>query len=210
MGDARPQQAGRVAEPGEGGPDRRAQVGHGVRAAVRQLGFGVPPYPLVRIQLRRIAGEGLQPQARNASQERANHRPAMNRAVVPEDDDRAPQMTQERAEERADVGRPDIGGLELEVEATALALRAEREGRDDGHAVVALPVTEQWRLAPRGPGPPDRGDQEEPGLVDEDEVGAQPRGVFFTRAQSRCFHRAIAASSRWSARRSGFCGVQPS
>lgn len=209
VGDAGPQQVRRVAEPGEGGHDLRHQVGHGVRSAVRQLGFGVPPHPLVRIQLRPGAGERLQPQPWAAPQDRAEQRSAMNRAGVPEDDDRAPEMAQELAEKGADIGRPDIGTVELEVEAALPSPGAEREGRNNGQAIVALPVAEERRLAPRGPRPSDRGDQEEPGFVDEDEVGAQPRGVFFTRGQSCCFHRAIAASSRWSARRSGFCGVQP-
>jgi hypothetical protein len=35
-------------------------------------------------------------------------------------------------------------------------------------------------------------------------VGPQPRSVFFTRGQSRCFHASILASSRSRARVSGF------
>jgi hypothetical protein len=118
-------------------------------------------------------------------------------------------MAQERPEKGAHVWRSNMVVVDVETEAAVPMLGTEGEAREDGQAIMALPVPEQGRLAARRSGPPHRRDQEEARFVDEDEVGAQPRGVFFTRAQSRCFHRAMAASSRWSARRSGFCGVQP-
>jgi hypothetical protein len=40
-------------------------------------------------------------------------------------------------------------------------------------------------------------------------MGRQPRGVFFTRGQTDCFHSAMAASLRSMARRSGFWWLQP-
>src|SRR5712691_7948025 len=142
MGDAGPQQVRCAPEPGEGGDQCGDEVTHGVGPAIRQLGFAVPPHALVGIQLRRVAGQRFEPQAREALPDRADERSAMNRAVVPDDDDGTPEVAQELAEEGADVRRPDVGGVELEVEATALASRAEREARNNGHAVVALPVAE--------------------------------------------------------------------
>jgi hypothetical protein len=41
-------------------------------------------------------------------------------------------------------------------------------------------------------------------------VGCQPSGVFFTLGQTDRFHSAMAASSRSTARRSGFWWLQPS
>jgi hypothetical protein len=40
-------------------------------------------------------------------------------------------------------------------------------------------------------------------------MGAQPCGVFFTRGQSVRFQHSMAASSRSTARRSGFWWLQP-
>lgn len=143
-------------------------------------------------------------------EEGPHDRAAMNVAVVPHDDDRTAEMPQQIAEKRTGVRRAEILAMQLEIESVVAAAGAQREPGDDRNAIMFLPVVQDRRLAPGRPGAAHGRDQEEARLVDENEVGTQPRGVFFTRGHSRAFHSAIAASSRWSARRSGFCGVQPS
>jgi hypothetical protein len=59
-------------------------------------------------------------------------------------------------------------------------------------------------LAARRPGLDYIRDQQEAGFVGKDDVGAQPRSVFFTRGHSFCFQRSIASSFRSTARFSGF------
>lgn len=207
--DARAQARGGPLEPEERGDQRAEQAQDVVGPAVRQLRFRVAPHALVRIELGRIRGKVRDVQAAVRGQQRADRRPAVNLAVVPENQHVARQVPEQRPEKGAGIRRPNVVGRELEVEATATADRAEREPRNDRHALMALPMPEQRRVAARRPGPADRRDQEEARFVDEDEVGPQPRGVFFCRGHARCFHAVIAASSRWSARRSGFCGVHP-
>jgi hypothetical protein len=74
---------------------------------------------------------------------------------------------------------------------------------------VTVAMAQLRRLAAGRPGAAHGGDQEEARFVREDKVGAQPRGVFFTRGQTSRFQRSIARSSRSRARRSGFCGLHP-
>lgn len=111
-------------------------------------------------------------------------------------------------EEDAHLFLPDIVEPKLVIEAETLSLGTDGDGRNHGDSLAPIPMTQDRSLAPWGPGLDHVGDQQEPGFVGKDEVGAQPRGVFFTRGQSFCFQRAMACSSRSSARRSGFWWLQ--
>ena len=93
--------------------------------------------------------------------------------------------------------------VSLVVRAGSTARRADRE------PIVALGVAEDRRLAPRRPGAPYGRREHEARFVGEDEMGLQPESPLFTRGQRVRFQRAMAASSRSRARRSGFCGPQP-
>lgn len=193
----------------ERGDDGAQQIKRRVGAAVRQGGFRQGPDAFVRIELRRIGREVLEPQARMPREQGTDHRAVMRFAIVPQDDDRTGEMAQQVLEKAGGGGRANVLGMTLEIEPAPPSHRAHRHARDDRDAIVSLPVAEDRGLSPRGPRAPHARRDQEARFVHEDEVGAQPRSVFFTRAHSRDFHRVMAASSRWSARRSGFCGVQP-
>lgn len=130
--------------------------------------------------------------------------------IVQENDQRAAQMAQQAAQEQANLLLPDIVEVELVVQTQALSSGAHRDARNDRDFVSpSLAMIVNRRAPLRGPGPGHIRNQEEARFVGEDEVGAQPRGVFFIRGQSCFFHRAMASSSLSRARRSGFCGLQP-
>jgi hypothetical protein len=58
--------------------------------------------------------------------------------------------------------------------------RRNGEGGDHGDFLPGSgALVEDRGLADRRPGAPHRGDQHEAGFVDEDDVGTQPRSVFF-------------------------------
>lgn len=209
VSDAGAEAARGATKAGERTDDRAEQGEHVVGTPVRQLGFRARPDPFVGIELRRVGREIGQAESWVLLEAGSHDRPAVNGAVVPDDDDGTSQMTQQGAQEVTRVRCPEILAMQLEIEPAAPPRRTEREPRDDRHAIMCLPVAQDRRLAARRPGAAHGGDQEEARFVDEDEVGPQPRGVFFTRGHSRAFHWVIAASSRCSARRSGFCGVQP-
>lgn len=175
-----------------------------VRSAVGQVAFGQGPDAFVRIQLRRIGGEVLQVETGERVAQLLDGRTFVDPAVVPEEDDGPAEMAKQVAEEGAHVGPADVRGLETVVQAEAPAARTHRDRGDDGDLVAPLPDAQNWSLPPRGPGLADTGNQQEARFVDEDEVGPQPRGVFFTRGQSRRFHCSIRCSSRSKARFSGF------
>jgi len=181
----------------------------GIRPTVGEGPLGEPPDPLVGVELRGVAGEAVEMEPRIAGQERADGVAAVDRAVVPDPDHGAAQMVEQIPEERAHLWVLDVLGGEQEVEAAAPAVRAHREAGDDRDALAPLAVAQQGGLTPRRPGPTYARDQEEARLVDEDEVGPQPRGFFLMCGQTLRFQCSMRSSLRSSARRSGFCTLQP-
>lgn len=135
--------------------------------------------------------------------------PLVDPTVIEEHYDWATEVAKQVTEEYADLHVPDVV-LEEEVVETEPPLdRADRDPGDDGHPVPSIWVVDPRRLPTRSPGASDVGNQKESGFVAEDEVGAQPRGVFFTLGHTSRFQRSISPSSpRSVARRSGFCGLQ--
>jgi hypothetical protein len=173
-------------------------------AAVGQVALGQAPDPLIGIQLRRVAGEMLQTQTRMLPEQLVQWLAFMRWGLVQKHNHRAGQVPKQMAEEDAHLLPPDVAEPKLVIKAEILSLGTDRDPRDHGDSVSATAVVQGRSVAARGPGLDHVGDQQEAGFVGEDEVGAQPRGVFFIRGQSLCFHRSMACSSRSVARRSGF------
>lgn len=131
--------------------------------------------------------------------------PLVSAGVVQQNNDRSPEMPQQLTQEPADLLLPDVVKKEEIVEAQVVPPRAHRNSGNDGDLVASpLAMTKNGSLALRSPGSDHVGNQEEARFIGKDDVGTQPRSVFFIRSQSFCFQRAMAFSSCSSARRSGF------
>jgi len=178
--------------------------------AVGQPGLEMIPHAFVGVQFRGVGRERLQVQPRGAAEEFLHGLAPMNPPIVQQHHKVARNLAQQLPEKGRYFAALDIVLIEVTVQRAMAALRADGDPRDGRDAVVRIPVPHDRRLAHRTPGLPDRGDQEEARFVGEDEMGAQPRGVFFTRGQLSRFQRAMATSSRSTARRSGVWGLQPS
>ena len=114
------------------------------------------------------------------------------------------------AHKGADLRVLDVLGVEAVVQAETAAVGTHGDARDHGDPIVPLMVVEKRCLPTRRPRLTDTRNQEEARLVDEDEVGTQPRGFFLMRGHSSRFHRSMASSFRSKARRSGFWWLKPS
>jgi len=180
-----------------------------VRPTVGEGTLGELPDALVRVELRGVGGEAVEMEPGKAGLECADGFAAVDRAVVPDHDHGAAEMAEQIPEEGAHFRVLEVLGGEQEVEAAAPAAGTHREAGEDRDALAPLAVPEQRRLPPRRPGPAHARDQEELPLVDEDEVGPQPRGFFLMRGQVSRFQSSMRSSLRSSARRSGFCTLQP-
>ncbi len=124
--------------------------------------------------------------------------------VVQDRDHWAAQVPQQIAEKDTHLVVSNVVEVKLVEKAQALALRADGDSRDDGDFITAVTMPMHRGLASGRPGLDHTRDQQESGFVGKDDVGAQPRSVFFTRGHSFRFQRSISASSRSIARFSGF------
>ena len=135
--------------------------------------------------------------------------PMVSLRIVQDRDHWTAQVPQEIAEEHAYLVLSDVVEVKLIEKAQALALRADGNARDDRDLVPAAAMPMHGSLAAGRPGLDDIRDQQESGFVGKDDMGTQPRSLFFTRGQSCRFQRSIASSSRSTARFFGFWWLQP-
>ena len=133
----------------------------------------------------------------------------VDRAAIQDHDDVPSEEAEQGAEEHRDFDVSDVVRMEVNVQAEPAASGTDRDGGDRRDLVAAIPMPQDRRLAARCPGSPYVGNEQEPGLVKENEVGVQAPG-FPLMATQRCrFQCAMAASSRSTARRSGFWHDHP-
>jgi hypothetical protein len=121
----------------------------------------------------------------------------MNLAIIQQNDQMTLYLMQQMAEEYCHFFGLDIVLIQLAVQRTMEALRADGDARDGGDTVMTIAMTQDRRLSHRAPRLTDRRDQEEARFIDKDEVGCQPCGVFFLHGARRIvsirrwpFHRA--------------------
>ncbi len=178
--------------------------GEVVGATVGETPFGVGPDGFVGVELRGVGRKAFEMQPRKPATDFPNPFSFVNARVVPDHDDVPAEVAQQVPEEFADLVVSDVLRVALEVQADAPTPGSQGDARDHGDAIMPVAMMNEGRFSARSPSLSHRGDQEEARFVDEDDVGTQPRSVFFTLGQVRRFQRSMTSSSRSSARRSGF------
>ncbi len=180
------------------------QCGDVVWAAVGETPFGVGPDRFVWVELRGIGWKVFEMQPGEPMTDFSNPFSFVNARVVPDDEDVPAKMAQQMPKKFADLVVSDVVRIAPEVQADAPTSGSNGDARNHGDAIMPVAMMIDGRLTARSPGLSHRGNQEKARLVDENDVGTQPRSVFFTRGQFLRFQRSMTSSSRSSARRSGF------
>jgi hypothetical protein len=168
--------------------------------------FEVGPQPLTRIQLGSIGREPFQMDAVSCAvrQKALDDTAAVNRSPIPNDDHAAGYLPQQMLQKGDDILRIDRMLLAGEIQ-----LAFGRHGADGREMVTRPPLPQDGRVPYRGIGADDTGQRIEPGLIDEEDRLLLRLGPLLRAGQVSPRQRAMAASSRWRARRAGFCGLQP-
>ena len=175
----------------------RERVLHGMPGGFDRVEFGC------------VGGQFLQVQARISMAELLQSLAVVDRGTVPNDEHMAAQMFEQVPKKVLHLIARDILCVKPEVEPNPPAFRTDRQTADDRDPGVVVAVSDDRSLTHQRPGTPDSWNQHEARFVGEDDVRTQPRSVFFTRGQSLRFHCLIRASSRSSARLSGFWQLKP-
>lgn len=209
MGDARTEVGTVLADVVQGLHHRRQQLREIVGLAIREALFGQFPDAFVRVELRRIGRESLEMDSLRAGAELTHEPTAVRIPTVPQHKDVTADLAKQGTQELTGLELPDVVRVELKVKVEALAAGRNRDARDDGHPVASVEVMNRGRVAHGSPGASDGESQLEARFVGEDEVGAQPLGVVFTRGQSSRAKRRISVLLRSSAFFCGFWWLQP-
>jgi hypothetical protein len=167
--------------------------------------FQMAPQPLAGIQFRGIGREPFEVEAVSCpiGQERFDEVTAMNRRPIPEDQQTGGHLAQQVLQESDDIS--GINGLVL---AMKIQLAFRRDGANGREVIPRPPFPENGRLSYRGIGAGDTGQGVEPGFINEEDrlpLGLRP---LLSAGHVSSRQRVMAASSRWRARRAGFCGLQ--
>ena len=189
--------------------DSEHQLGQIVGPTVRESLLGQFPHAFVGIELRCVGRESLEMKSPGSCTELADESAAVRIATVPQHEDVTADLAQQLSQEVPDLLLSDVLREELKVKIQSLAPRRHRDPRDDGDAIASIEVMNRGCLADWSPSRRNRGCQLEARLVDEDEMGAQPPGVFFTLGQSSRMKRRISAWLRSSAFFCGFWWLHP-
>ena len=88
--------------------------------AVSELSLEVVPDLLIGVELRRVGGKALDHEARMVSQDLGDGGSAVDRAAVPQQDDRSVQMAQQQAQEGGDIELAEVGEVKVAVEPEAM------------------------------------------------------------------------------------------
>lgn len=209
MGDAAAQVLAAGADGLEGIEQREHQVVAIAGPSVGEFLLGQLPDAFVGVELRGICREAFQAQPLGSATEILDQSASVGAATVPEDDHVAAQVLEQMAQEIAGLCLLDVLLVELKVEVQAPAFGGDRNARDRRDPVTTVEVAQDRRLANGSPALGNGGGQQEARFVGENEVGTQPRSVFFTLGQSSRMKRRILASSRSSAFFCAFWWLHP-
>ena len=123
------------------------------------------PDVLGRIEFRGVRGEVVHMELRMSGQEVPDFTPAMNRAAIPKQVDRAAQVAQQVTEEGLDIEAGEIVGATPEVEGDTPAPGRYHQGATDRQPVMPVAMPDTRGLPLRGPGAVNIRDQQEPALI---------------------------------------------
>ena len=195
---------------------RTRHVGEFVDVGNRKVRHGialeVSPQVFDRIQLRRVGRKEYAAYVPMRFQKITHDNRSMGLQAVPDHHERRTELAIQLGEERHDASRVDIGvAVQTKVQPNPIAFGCDTQRTNHtDFAMRASALTNDGRLPARCPTTPNQRGHQKRRFVDENQPGSQARGVFFTRGHSDFTQVAMAVSSRSSARRVGFCALQPS
>lgn len=176
-----------------------------------RIGLQVAPDVLGWIKLRRIRRQKLQTPIFLTGDVVSYATSPMGHEPIPYQREGTLKMPAQLLQERKNLSGVDVRlRMKAKKQPDAGSIGRDGQSGDDGNLPIRVgPMSEQGSLAARRPRPSHQRHHQEAAFVDKDERRAYARGVFFTRGQSILTQVWMAASSRSTARRCGFWGLQP-
>jgi hypothetical protein len=179
-----------------------------IGTTISEFLFQMIPDSLIGIQVGRISRKPFKVQTRKLGAQVANQVPFMGPTIIQKNDHLVAKVPKQMAQEFTNFPLLNILRVKLVIQPQPFSSRTDRNTGDRRDSIATVAMAQDGRLTAGCPGLANRRDQEEARLVNKDEVGAQPRGLFFILGQSSRFQRSTSSSSHSTARRSGFWWLQ--
>lgn len=151
---------------------------------IGKAAFEVCPDEFVGIELRGVSRKIVRADSRIACKEFLGELGLVERAAVPEKNDRSREVTREMPEKLSDLFAPKISvGIEACVESEAFPFRRDGDGRDRRDFFPASGNNKDGGFSFLCPSLLNVGDEREPALIQEDQAGSKPSGLFLYEAK---------------------------
>ena len=178
----------------EGATEHAVEFRDVLGAAVGQPAVALAPDILSRVEFRSIRREELVLDPGMLSQEVLHCPAAVDRALVPEQDQGAAKMLEQVPEKSSDIQAVEASGLKANVQGHAAPSGRHRQGTDRGDMSLLVVIPGIGRLALGCLRPLEVGNEQEAALVEKDQVRTQPFSLFLSGATCS------ASTWRWPAR----------
>ncbi len=152
-----------------------------VGGAVGQGAVGLGPDIFSGIEFRGIGGELFDVESGMEGDPLLHCAAAMDRAPIPQQDNRAPQVPKQVLEEGADIQSREIAGAQREREGQPFSLGRDGQRTDRGDPMLLGDVAYDGGTALRRPRAGYGGDEQEARFIEEDQMGATSLSVFYMR-----------------------------
>lgn len=199
--------------------ERPAVMARGVQQRVqfnrREVGervhFEITPNVLDGVEFRCVRRKEMRMQSLMAREELTGNFSTMGLKAVPNQGNGTGELLQEYVEEVDDGGRVYVGvGVKPEIQVNVVPGGRHAKRRDHGHFLMRTrALIEQRRLAAWTPRAANQWGHQHAALVNKRKPGLQARGFFLMRGHWVLTQPWIKSSSRSTARRVGFWGLQP-
>lgn len=152
--------------------------------AVRQGRVRLAPNIFCWVEFRGITRKTVHLQARVSLQQRLDSRVAMDRAIVPQQNDRAGQLLEQVLQETSDIRAFETAPPKLEIQGQMAVLGRQRYGADRRNLLMFEQIFHRWRSTFRSPSPFHIRDQQKATFIEKNKVCAQAFRLFFTWGQT--------------------------
>jgi hypothetical protein len=188
-------------------PGRTEASSEGVLVAgstIRQGVLRTVPHLLCRVKFRGVGRKVLRLDPGATREEVLAQLAAMNRAAIPQEEHGAPQMVEQLLEPLHHFLSSEGAAVELDVKSHPLALGRDCHRGKGVDAALCVPHGARGSLPLRRPGAVKGGDEQKAAFVQENQVRAALRGLFFSAAND------TVANGRSRSRRADTSGVRGS
>lgn len=154
------------------------------RDAVCQASLEVCPDKFIGIKLRRVSWEVKGMDSRATFKESLDELGSVDRASIPEKNDRPLEVARQMPEELSDLFGPNVLiGIKPRVKSEPFSFWRDRDGGDGRYLSPAAGDNEDWSFSFDRPGSLDIGNKRESALIQEGQAGSKPSGLFLYAAK---------------------------